>query len=243
MNIQSLDQLLKYMPFWQLNYTIDISLKNNYIYLGNPKVASTIIKRTLFSIETAGTGITNKEDHPSPLHSPMIKPYQLQEKYLLDLLNDNDVFKFSVVRNPYARVLSAYLNKILNDKPEKENIKQLIDRRGVNDQLISFEEFVDAICKEDPYKMEQHWRPQSHQLMYPEIQYTYIGKLEDINSSFNIIDKHLKGHFLKHLSNVSYGHTNAKDKLIEYYNNDTLEKVHDKYKEDFQNFEYKEYIE
>lgn len=68
--------------------------KNNIAYLHNPKVACSTIKNSLLRGEVDN----------------------VHEQFLFPPYNNSNVPIFSVVRNPYSRSVSAYLDKIGKDK-------------------------------------------------------------------------------------------------------------------------------
>nr|WP_241262732.1 sulfotransferase family 2 domain-containing protein [Parahaliea mediterranea] len=96
---------------------------------------------------------------------------QLKDKPMAaarEILASQDYFKFTVVRDPVERILSAYLEKfvykrhnprnLLHTRPVLEQVQQSADidiERG-----ITFEEFVAHITQCSPHDLDSHWRPQ-----------------------------------------------------------------------------------
>jgi len=79
-------------------------------------------------------------------------------------------FSFTVIRNPWDRVRSAYLDKI----------NRVIFVPGHQD--ASFNQFVNAISKTDPSAMNAHWMPVSHRCVTTgpnRFHYSKVYKLEE----------------------------------------------------------------
>ena len=131
--------------FWRRH---GISLKYRYLFCNTPKVACSTIKLTLARAELEDDTFEYENDeyiHDREL-SPLLKPTMLPNP--VDRLDR--FFKFCFVRNPAARLLSAYLDKIVRNKPEKLLVLEALNRS--NDPLyeISFPEFVEVVCDQDP---------------------------------------------------------------------------------------------
>jgi len=135
----------------------------------------------------------------------------------LDVL---DYFKFSFVRNPWAKILSHYLFFI----------------KGGFDHRNSFVDFVDYYCGRD----HQGWKrndflPQSDFLKFDgKINMDFIGRFENLKFDFySILDKvGLKKMNLSHTNKTSHGHYES------YYNSRIKKVVEKKYQEDIDEFKY-----
>ena len=103
-----LDKSFCYPPE-KANYLINISKTYKYVYLETPKVACSTIKRTFQKAEvTALGGEVAKNIHDKNL-SPLLSPLDIQNG-LDSMFEGDEFFRFSFVRNPYSRILSAYLD-------------------------------------------------------------------------------------------------------------------------------------
>ena len=93
-----------------LNHTY-ISLRNNYVYLAVGKAANSTVKHHLYELEYAGTRFKTKSLHDRQ-SSPLLSPFQLTDELLEDVFTSSKYFRFSLVRNPYTRLLSCYLDRM-----------------------------------------------------------------------------------------------------------------------------------
>jgi hypothetical protein len=75
-----------------------------------------------------------------------------------------------VLRDPYERVISAYLNKFTNILPEELFAHELLDyiwraqrgrQRPTWQSSVTFREFVTHICSFPDEQLDKHWRSQS----------------------------------------------------------------------------------
>ena len=144
-------------------------------------------------------------------------------------------FFFTVVRNPYDRVLSAYLQKLKSPIYQKR-YKNAIAKAG--DGTLSFNSFCHFLDQGGLYK-DPHWIPQ-FDFMWPSCdRLDFIGRFEnlheDLNHIFSIIFGKNDIDF-----NVYYGpgRTRANQFRKEYYNDCCYEIISRLYSMDFKAFNY-----
>jgi hypothetical protein len=90
------------------------------------------------------------------------------------------LFKFTVVRNPYTRTLSAYLDKI--------------ERRAVRaGKESSFRDFLLQAKKTPRFLYSNaHWAPQSSLMLIPVEQFDFIGKVETLDQDLAEIKRRIR---------------------------------------------------
>lgn len=141
--------------------------KNNIAYLLNPKVACSTLQNSLLQGKVANVHDVNN-----------FPPY-----------NNNAVPIFSVVRNPFSRAVSAYLDKVVSRKDDVvwRNFVQSLGLEVNYD--ISFEEYLDILALHPKLReSDKHFRPQIHN--FHGIKPSFIGYMEDMDTVSQFLTKH-----------------------------------------------------
>jgi hypothetical protein len=95
-------------------------------------------------------------------------------------------FTFVVLRCPFARLASLFLDKIVSRQPEYWTLFRLEGDRLTPDTL-TFRGFVGLLGKPGRLKANIHWRPQSNFLVYAEYDGWYA--LEDFATAIREIEE------------------------------------------------------
>ena len=142
---------------------------------------------------------------------------------------------FSFVRNPWARLVSAYKEKINEQYTDGKIVGRLskINRRFRLD--MPFEEFAELICTLPDKRTEKHFRSQSYFLkqggrLIPD----FVGHLEQINQDWPALEEKMGTRLqLRHLTK-----TVSSDYSSYYSNAGIRDQVGDRYAEDISTFGY-----
>jgi hypothetical protein len=113
-----------------------------------------------------------------------------------------DTFRFTVLRDPTRRLLSAYLGKFMAKGKQKTNtikdrnntVRRAHAMMGIPfdpDRSISFEEFCRFLTVAHDLEMNPHWMPQTRIVGDDISVYSYIGHMEKLKETFAV----LKGKF------------------------------------------------
>jgi len=154
----------------ELNRNILLSPDKRILYFSIPKCACSTVKvflRTLYGQDPAEA---RKNPH-SIENTPLLNYSHLDgDNELTSLIDDQSVLKFSVIRDPRSRVLSAYRNKFVDAPRDTQNIflRQLgaVDKDYLNGtRSLSFDYFLQLISTQTSFDMNEHWRPMSSQLL------------------------------------------------------------------------------
>lgn len=213
------------------NRLINISLKNRYVWFKIGKAGCTSVATSLHKLELAGLPGASAPPHLPAVQSPFVKPYQLPEGMLDDILRGDGFFRFAVVRNPYVRLLSAYLDKVARRIKERKLVEKALNR-GPDDE-ISFADFIDAVI--DARIHDPHWMPQVY-IVGPRLEAAL--HLESIADELPRLPKILGEHLESTFGAAAPHATGAASRTAEYYTPAIMEKVRSYYAEDFNRFGY-----
>ncbi|MEM7371120.1 MAG: sulfotransferase family protein [Bacteroidota bacterium] len=221
----------------ELDYASNISLQHRYIYVETAKVGCSTIKKLLIKAEYGDLVDAKAADH---VHfrdfSPLLNAKQVGD--FREFVHREDIFSFCFVRNPYSRLLSAYLDKIAKQKPEHQELMIQLGYGPFSEKILSFEEFVNAVIDQPVLTMNTHWRTQYYATFQHGITYDFIGRFESFEQDLRIAMDRI-GIDMDTYYQVQAGHaTHASQKLDAYYTPDLAEKVYRKYLIDFEHFSY-----
>ncbi len=223
----------------QLNKLVHISLKNKYIYLSVPKAANSTIKGILQEVELTGSYLKAPRRLHNRATSPLIAPYQLPVDNFTSIINSGEFYKFTLVRNPFSRLLSCYLDRVKakNSTVRKEILEKL---NKDNNYQIQFEEFINVILDIDPQQMNIHYRPQTLLTCFDLINFDEILKFEEFPENFSALLSKVCGDGIQFdlEKNLSPKRTNATDKVNQYFDRHLKRKIAQKYQQDFTTFGY-----
>lgn len=173
-----------------------------------------------------------------------------------DLLQDPSIRKYAMVRNPYSRVLSAYLNKVesrLPVTPEPvpgENHFTMVTReidRYRREELntakypdVSFEVFLLWLRDSGSwFTHDEHWAPQVSLLRYPDVKYSVLGRFENLaTDAAQMLYEMGCDQGFPSQKDVKFQPTNAKSKIDLYFDDACYDLVNQVFHEDFLAFSY-----
>ncbi|MEY8120391.1 sulfotransferase family protein [Falsihalocynthiibacter sp. BN13B15] len=212
-----------------LAQSIVYEASHDVIYMNNAKAGCSTIKSTLIKSALQEKGLYKGEKlDPKLVHGA-------NQIWCKDFsrISDKNTFSFSVVRNPFTRTLSAFL-----DKMRLENIlkKQFFWQHDLDPQQnLTFLGFL-RLLKNSDSLFDQHWRPQIANLYagYLPIHETHF--LESFDKTQGSICDRLDGVSL-FLNRSPHG-TDARKKVSEFICDEAHEIIVDLYKEDFKTFGY-----
>lgn len=237
--LKEIEKYLVYVSHDEFEYDVNISLKYKYVYVETAKVGCSTIKDTLQRMELDYHELVrdNFEDIHRRKYSPLISPSQTCG--FDRILKNPNYFVFCFVRSPYTRLLSVYLDKIVNGFPEKRNILIAMGENPSNlSRNISFEEFVEVVCEQSISQMNPHWRVQYYQTFQDSISYDFIGRMESFQNDCNYVFSKIRGDFADYYHSELRHSTNSIERLNQFYNHDLKEKIFSKFRVDFECFGY-----
>lgn len=218
-------------------YIFHISEKNRYLYVETAKVGCSTIKSALQLIE-AGSSETQNDPHDR-ISSPLLKPSQAGPLFL-DALYSDTFFRFCFVRNPYARVLSCYIDKLYN-----KHVPKYINNLGLNPLVnqrqekpfsgLSFLEFLNLIDNQKHLNADVHWMPQFSLLSPDIVDYNFIGRFENFSADLQRVGRVIGW---ESPDVVAPHYTGAEHRIHEFYGPEEIKLVSRIYSMDFDKFLY-----
>ena len=231
---------VKSMGWRSVNFHTHISLVNKYVYVEVPKAGCGTMKATLGALEGARLNETHAQRFLDKPHNGVksgahVRPYQLPGDLLEEVFTSKEFNRFTVVREPGARVLSGYLEKIQQGLRQSEEISQALDGKLATD--ISFEEFLTVIKNQDSRDQDPHWRRQADHIGLGIVDYNEIIHLENLNDSWELVGQltrtpDLDGQYYCKTS------TKAASKVDQYRTPETESLIREIYQRDFTEFAY-----
>lgn len=150
--------------------------RQNAIYTFIPKNACSTMRLTL-AIEN---GCIRDESEHGWIHANNSTSVARLE----DLITAD--YTFVVLRDPFIRIASCYLDKILQKHPPVAHMETWLGERGLNLDEISFVEFLRFLSSGDMVSADEHWRPQTDFLIFDDYdEYFCIENFEHAVSTLN----------------------------------------------------------
>lgn len=146
-----------------------------------------------------------------------------------DVLSDPSLLKFTFVRNPYSRLVSAYVDKVFSVAIESREYQRqmyalfgnnVVQRRKANETRPSFEAYVSAvhdvlmaprtksndpnnkdIFEDNLSRRDVHWRPQT-ELVHPDIiPIDFVGRFERAERDQDVVLNWMHKHTERRIPN------------------------------------------
>ena len=188
----------------------NINKEEKYIFIHIGKCGGKTIEKVFFSNRPGGTDVACYRDWKDKL-GKNISSYTI----------------FSIVRNPWDRVVSAFTRNTLPDRKQRS-----FAERGFKDVVFA-KEFPLFASKEHPVHTAVDFLKNNN----GDIIIDYIGRFEEFEKSFNEINKLLdKTEKIEHI-NPSY-QDRIHSRYRDYYDDETKEFVEENFKEDIEYFNY-----
>ncbi len=205
------------------------------IYVPIPKVGCTSLKTAFLDNLQVNLG-QNHDPHRTEYPVPLDNVFSRNFVY-------KRFFKFGFVRNPWARIVSCYVDKILDYS--QDGYTRFSIRPGVADCLasygefyneMSFDSFVDAIFSIDDARAEDHFRSQYtfFDQCHRGFPVDFIGRLENFSYDWEIIRQKMGNPDIK----IPVLHNTGVKNYREFYNFRTQELIRQRYRDDIEQFNY-----
>lgn len=185
--IDKIYKRLWYSSFLLSNY--------NLLYIETPKCACSTMKNIMCYLDERKPPrkhVGKESSFAMAVHNRGVNPVKNLDfvEDVDDYLKKEEGVRFCIVRNPYARLASAWADKIRQREPGyKETWLKINNYVGKSEAELNscptFGEFVLwVVNSQDPDNCNIHWRAM-HKLLYPDlVNYTHVLKTENLVSGF-----------------------------------------------------------
>ena len=189
--------------------------ENKVFYINIPKCASTTIRHMFFKN-------VDYQQYHNELNSRYIK--------FVNYFNKDEFFKFTFVRNPFDRMASNYLFFTQRESRQRYMVKNLGQEYLKNG--ISFRDFILFTN----HKNNGHWDPQQSRVIHQQVSLDFVGKIENFAEDCKIVEQNFREGAYE---TDTHRNPNTNEVVYkDYYTNETIELVKQKYKIDFEAFNY-----
>jgi len=204
-----------------------------HIFLYEPKIVFTVIPknantsvkcsllRTFYNIYNINL------QNPDVFHSSSLRYFHFIDNKQLSFLEDH--LKIAIVRNPFSRLFSAWNNKIKNLKKPRFGFEK----------AETFNNFIKKIYNTFEDDFDRHFMPQYRFVTFNnKILSNYIIKMEELDTEWPKLQELLKEKYNIQLADLPQLNTSSVQNYEEYYTEETRKMIEEKYKKDFQIFNY-----
>lgn len=212
----------------RFNEATFIDPERRFLFTKNEKCGNNTARRTLQSL-AAKWPLPEGFTDTNRWAAPMLQPSDLNLKRIADI---NAVpFKFAIVRNPYVRTLSVYLNKFHGRGAQAQKFAHKLTREPKD-----FADFVSLIGQQTPEQMDPHWRVQYDNIYCELIAYDQFVRFENYETEFfAVLEKFFSSAAIKPVRKKAVP---TEEKLSGFYTPDIARAVHDIFRRDFEYFGY-----
>ncbi len=170
-----------------------ISPAHRYFCVAIPKSACSKIKLILQQLEglplPADPMRIHYRDTPGMNFVPSIGDFPTTTG--VEILTSPHWFRFAFVRNPYARLFSAYKSQVMDLSSPYIGFRESIRQKagyptppGAALGRVGFADFVGYIAGQPDEQRDGHWKSQTGTLHLGTISYDFIGRVESFRQDF-----------------------------------------------------------
>jgi len=167
--------------------------ERKFVYLWIHKVACSSVKAALlplFDLDPTPFEVTRNDGTRLFLVHKVFNAsgYQIRKEQLLAGLDHEyrDYFKFAFVRNPWDRLVSCYVDKVLRKTVPPYMLASAARADVEFYPNMPFAEFVETVCRIPDGKANGHFRPQHLTVCSPdgELMADFVGRFENLREDF-----------------------------------------------------------
>jgi len=197
------------IPAGALDFNIRYAPRAEVIYYNMPKAGCSSILWTLTRYELDDAAIM--PERVGSIHrredSPILRGGDVDD--LVSLLERDDVLRFTIVRNPFDRILSCYTNKIIRATPQRSRV--LDELRLSEEAGVSLLAFLALVANQAPEQRDPHWATQDDLLFRGALPIDIIGRFENFDADLAEIGKRIDPDFARFIYTERRHGTGVKD--------------------------------
>lgn len=170
-----------------------VSDSQKIIYCKIPKNACTIFTNMLLEYSSAAAQF---KDSPLGPHDFLYSNNQALRITDPSIFQDSSYFKFVILRNPFKRLVSGYLDKFTKttrlEKMAKDVVREVQAYIGIDlnlERSITFDEFIRYLIRTEDYVMDAHWRPQDTFLSQGLFEFDWVGQFESLGDTIAALEE------------------------------------------------------
>lgn len=203
------------------------------VYLNNPKAACSTLKASLWR---HADKLHNKTTLQlgRPLHSKNGYPF-VEDIHKCSTNDQTTMLEkpfFTVVRNPFSRILASYHHKILGADPKIFQWfcdRFQLDEKKVNGQSMPLKTFLHLVTFDHPMLVNIHFRPQYINTLSQVAEFDFVGNVENMSLTSEYLANHGIDVVRANMSDKDRGHVDSLTKdcgpgeralIRDYYNHD-----------------------
>lgn len=172
-----LKQIRERYPNANVNRNFIFAPAHDLLYVKNQKAGCSTFTLMLCRLHAGDPELTEQQLHRNAI-TPRVR--DLERRYVNRLIGGEGLV-FSFVRDPVARAVSCYRDKMLRQHGRfAPKVNRVLGRDSDLLASVSLDDFIAVLEASDPAEMDPHWRPQHLNLMHDLIPYGFIGRMEDM---------------------------------------------------------------
>jgi hypothetical protein len=210
----------------EINQRTVVDRRRGFIYFRIPKAANSTVMVNLTEADMRGQ-TTSKH-----VKRAFARVDTLSRQEVAEL--SSRFFLFTVVRNPYSRLVSSYLDKIARGKRSGQVLQALGKQAGAEIGFLEFCRYLQRGGVDD----DPHWYRQVDLIPCGAAMLQAVGRTEHLGEDLTEILRRINGVAPQELASWTPHQTGANSKLGQFYCEESMAIVRQVYAEDFAAFGY-----
>lgn len=171
--------------------------KRPFVYMKNHKAActtvlATVLRHQMAFLDLPATPIGNDIIHKPPKALMRNGKRSLSVDGALAALESPEHFRFTFVREPVSRILSAFSDKVSGDTKQRAALFRHIGKAPGD--ALSLADFIDIVAQDSAARdLDRHWRSQCKEISYGLIDYDFLGTVDGIDPALREVMAELFG--------------------------------------------------